>query len=137
MSLFLDTNVVVYAFDRSEPAKQQVALEIFESVQRLVVSTQVLLETWWVLTRKLPTPMQEDDAAQVINELARLPVVQADSALVVRAINTSRRRQLAVWDAMILEAARSAACETVLTEDLQHGMTFGDVTIENPFLEGE
>ncbi len=136
MSLFLDTNVVVYAFDRSEPAKQQMALEIFESVHRLVVSTQVLLETWWVLTRKLPTPMREDDASRVINELARLPVVQTDSALVVRAINTSRRWQLAVWDAMILEAARSAACEGVLTEDLQHGMNYEGVTIENPFLEG-
>jgi predicted nucleic acid-binding protein len=35
---------------------------------------------------------------------------------------------------MILEAARSAGCTTVLTEDLQHGMDFDGVIIENPFL---
>ena len=46
MSVFLDTNVIVYAFDGAEPAKQRVAIEILEAGDRLVVSTQVLLETW-------------------------------------------------------------------------------------------
>ena len=50
MSVFLDTNVVVYAFDRADPAKQRIAIEVFEGKERLVVSSQVLLESWWVLT---------------------------------------------------------------------------------------
>ena len=136
MSLFLDTNVVAYAFDRSEPMKQQRALTILEAEHRLVVSTQVLLETWWVLTRRLAPPMPEDDAEIVLDELSKLPVVQADTSLVMRAVQSSRRWQLALWDAMILEAARSAGCEKVLTEDLQHGMDFAGVVVENPFLGG-
>jgi predicted nucleic acid-binding protein len=53
--------------------------------------------------------------------------------MVRRAIDTSRRFRIAVWDAMILEAARSAGSDRVLTEDLQAGQDFDGVTVENPF----
>ena len=100
---------------------------------RLVVSTQVLLETWWVLTRKLATPLEEDDASEVIDQLSALPVVSTDPELVRRAIETGRRFDLAVWDALIIEAARTSGCSRVLSEDLQSGQDFGGVFVENPF----
>jgi predicted nucleic acid-binding protein len=133
MSAFVDTNVVVYAFDSGEPEKQHVALEVLESGRRLVVSTQVLLETWWVLTRRLERPLSEDVAAEVIDELCRLPVVATDAELVRRAIQTGRRFGLAVWDALIVEAARSSGCDRILTEDLQTGQDLDGVVVENPF----
>ena len=133
MSDFLDTNVVVYAFDTADPEKQRVAIDVLESGRRLVVSTQVLLETWWVLTRRLGRPLSEDAASEVIDELRRLPVVGTDADLVRRAITTSRRWQLAVWDALIVEAARSSGCDRILTEDLQAGGDFDGVTVVNPF----
>jgi predicted nucleic acid-binding protein len=133
MSAFLDTNVVVYAFDRSEQAKRAVAIEILDSEQRLVISTQVLLECWWVLTRRLDPPLSGDDAQAVIDGLTRLPVVATDPELVQRGIRTARRTGIAIWDAMIVEAARSAGCDRVLSEDLQHGHDFGGVTVDNPF----
>ena len=133
MSVFLDTNVVVYAFDGAEPAKQQVAIEISEAGDRLVVSTQVLLEAWWVLTRKLETPLNEDSASKVIDELSALPVVATDPVLVRRAIDTGRRFHIAVWDALIIEAARTGGCRRILSEDLNSGQDFDGVTVENPF----
>ena len=133
MSVFLDTNVIVYAFDGAEPAKQRVAIEILEAGDRLVVSTQVLLETWWVLTRKLETPLDDDSASKVIEELSALPVVATDPELVRRAIDTGRRFQVAVWDALIIEAARTAGCRRVLSEDLNFGQDFDGVMVENPF----
>jgi len=133
MSDFLDTNVVVYAFDTADRVKQRAAIDVLESGRRLVVSTQVLLEAWWVLTRRLERPLSEDAAGEVIDELCRLPVVSTDADLVRRAITTSRRCQLAVWDALIVEAARSSGCDRILTEDLQAGQDFDGVTIENPF----
>ena len=133
MSDFLDTNVVVYAFDTADPEKQRVAVDVLESGRRLVVSTQVLAETWWVLTRRLERPLSEDAAAEVIDELCRLPVVGTDTDLVRRAITTSRRRQLAVWDALIVEAARSSGCDRILSEDFQAGQDFDGVTVVNPF----
>jgi len=133
MSVFLDTNVVVYAFDRADPAKQRVAIEILEAGNRLVVSTQVLLEAWWVLTRRLAVPLDEDSASKVISELSALPVVSTDPELVRKAIEAGRRFKVAVWDALIIEAARAAGCRRVLSEDLQLGQDFDGVVVENPF----
>jgi predicted nucleic acid-binding protein len=130
---FLDTNVVVYAFDQAAPEKREKAIRILESGDRLVVSTQVLLESWWVLTRKLGVPLTESEAAEVIEQLCLLPVVATDSELVLRAIQTSTRAQLALWDALIVEAARTAGCEEILTEDLQHGQDFGGIVVVDPF----
>jgi predicted nucleic acid-binding protein len=133
MSVFLDTNIVVYAFDGADPAKQRIAIEVLETGDRLVVSTQVLLETWWVLTRRLAEPLDEDHASEVIDELCALPVVSTDPELVRRAVETSRRFEIAVWDALIIEAARVAGCRRVLSEDLQSGQDFAGVVVENPF----
>lgn len=133
MSDFLDTNVVVYAFDSADPEKQRAAIDVLESGRRLVVSTQVLVESWWVLTRRLERPLSEEAASEVIDELCRLPVVSTDADLVRRAITTSRRWQIAVWDALIVEAARSSGCDRILTEDLQDGQDFDGVGVVNPF----
>jgi len=99
-----------------------------------VLSTQVLLETWWVLTRRLTEPLEKGEASEVIDRLSELPVVSTDPQLVLQAIATSRRFEIAVWDALIIEAARAAGCNRVLSEDLQTGQDFGGVTIENPFV---
>lgn len=133
MSVFLDTNVVVYAFDGADPDKQRIAIELLEAGDRLIVSTQVLLEAWWVLTRRLAVPLDEDHASKVIDELCALPVVSTDPELVRRAIETSRRFSIAVWDGLIIEAARAAGCRRVLSEDLQSGQDFDGVAVENPF----
>ncbi|MDH3814872.1 MAG: PIN domain-containing protein [Acidobacteriota bacterium] len=134
MSVFVDTNVVVYAFDRADANKQRIAIELLEGSERLVLSTQVLLETWWVLTRRLTEPLEKGEASEVIDRLSELPVVSTDPQLVLQAIATSRRFEIAVWDALIIEAARAAGCNRVLSEDLQTGQDFGGVTIENPFV---
>ena len=133
MSVFLDTNIVVYAFDGADPAKQRIAIEVLETGDRLVVSTQVLLETWWVLTRRLAEPLDEDHASKIIDELCALPVVSTDPELVRRAIETSRRFTVAGWDALIIEAARASGCRRVLSEDLQSRQDFEGVVVENPF----
>jgi len=133
MSLFLDTNVVVYAFDNADPAKQRIAIEVVEGSDRLVVSTQVLLESWWVLTRRLAEPLDENQASDVIDQLCTLPVVSTDPQLVQQAIQTGLRFDIAVWDALIIEAARAAGCRRVLSEDLQTTQDFDGVVVENPF----
>ena len=133
MNTFLDTNVVVYAFDRANPEKQAKAIAILEGEDRIVVSTQVLLEAYWVLTRRLAEPLSDDDASTVIDTLTQLPVVNTDPELVRRAIRTSRKAGVAIWDAMIIEAARSAGCGRVLSEDLQDGRDFDGVVLNNPF----
>jgi predicted nucleic acid-binding protein len=84
-----------------------------------------------VLTRKLR--LSDDTASEIVAQLGRLPVVSTDRQLASDAILLSRTGQLAIWAALIVEAARAAGCERVLSEDLQHGQDFGGVLIENPF----
>jgi predicted nucleic acid-binding protein len=78
-------------------------------------------------TRRQPT------ARKVIDELCALPMVSTDPELVRRAIETSRRFSIAVWDALIIEEARASGCRRVLSEDLQSGQDFEGVVVENPF----
>lgn len=136
--VFLDTNVVVYAFDRDAGARRDRAIAVLASAQAgsHVVSAQVLQEFYNAVTRKLARPLPGPDAEAAVRVLARLTVVPADAALVLAALELRRRFQLALWDALIVQAALDGGCDRLLTEDLQAGMRFGDLVVENPFGEG-
>jgi predicted nucleic acid-binding protein len=131
---FVDTNVFVYAADASEPGKQKRAKEVLLATPGIVISTQVVNEFYVVATRKLKPPVPEDTAAKVAEGMVRYTCVPIDADLVLRAIRAGRRWQLSHWDALVIEAARQAACERVLSEDLADGSAFDGVRIENPFV---
>ena len=134
MSAFLDTNILVYAIDRSEPAKRTIARELLaRRAEELVVSAQVLSELYAVITRKFRESITPEQAATFVDHISNLPVVAIDAELVREAIALSRDVQLSYWDGLILAAARVAGCDVVLTEDLSHGSTIAGVRIENPF----
>lgn len=131
---FVDTNVFVYAFDDADPGKRDRARKLLSDPPApLVTSAQVLGEFYVVVTRKLSEPVSEAQAAAAIDGLLRLPVVPIDGDLARAAVVTSREAQLSYWDALIVEAAASAGCERLLTEDLAGGATIRSVLIENPF----
>jgi predicted nucleic acid-binding protein len=100
---------------------------------QLVVSTQVLSEFYWTVTRKLDPPLSADVAAEATRRLGALRVVSVDRDLVLSAIDSAAQNRLALWDALIVVAAVRAACDTLLTEDLNHGQEIRGVRIENPF----
>ena len=133
--IFVDTNVWVYAVDAADPAKRERALEATAPAagRDLVVSTQVLSEFFAVVTRKLAVPVTVDDAEAMVRQLAALPVVAIDSAVVVSAITASRTWQISIWDALIIRAAEVAGCRRMLSEDLADGVMYGSVRVENPF----
>ncbi len=131
--VFLDTNILAYDLDGGSPAKQQRVREaLARADHEFVVSTQVLLELYVVVTRKLRPAIPASAAAEVISSLCRLPVVGTDAELVQRAIALSVRHQLSVWDALIVTAAREAGCEELWTEDLATGSQLRGVRIVNP-----
>jgi predicted nucleic acid-binding protein len=134
VSVFVDTNVFVYAYDRSAGAKRETAARIIaERTAELVVSTQVLAEFYWVTTRRLDPPLDPTAARQAAGHLAVLPVVPTDAALVLRAIDTSRSQGISMWDALIVEAAVSGGCDQLLTEDMNTGQIIRGVRLVNPF----
>ena len=132
---FLDTNVVVYAFDDDAPLKKHKALRILEEARASthVLSPQGLQEFFNAVTRKLARPVRAEDAESAVHLLAKLTIVPADRDLVISAIRTHRHHQLSLWDALIVQAAIVGGCDRLLTEDMQDGRRLGNLVIENPF----
>lgn len=131
---FIDTNVLVYAFDASEPAKRARAVALLEDeALDIVLSAQVLNEFYWTVTRKLTPTVPADVAQEVVRELALGRVVPIDANLAEEAIALSRRHRLSLWDAGIVVAAQRSGCRELLTEDLTNGQAFGPVTVRDPF----
>lgn len=132
---FLDTNVLIYYFDRGEPAKRSVARELVDDEMlsgRAVVSTQVLQE-FFVNVVKLNKPMSLDDAEAAVRAYATTTVVQLDTDLVLAAIQRHRSDMISLWDALIVEAALVGGASRLYSEDLRHGREIGGMRIENPF----
>lgn len=133
--VFLDTNVLVYQYDARYPAKRLRADQVLRgfAAGHTVISSQVLGEFYWTVTRKLPDPLPAADAADAVERLAAGTVVPITAPLVADAITIGERWQVAYWDALILAAARAGGCDRVLTEDMSHGAELAGVRIDNPF----
>jgi len=137
VAAFVDTNILLFATSTvdDEAAKASAARGILAR-DDLVLSAQVLQEFYVQATRPTrPDPLAHDTAVNLIESWLRFRVVETTVQLVLDALSTARRWQISYWDAAIVEAARSGGCSTLLTEDLQTGMNFAGVVIENPFAE--
>jgi predicted nucleic acid-binding protein len=136
---FFDTNMLVYLFDNRDPEKKIRAQQVFaqESERgRAVLSTQVLQEFYWAVTRKLASPLPEEVAEERVRDFCELPLVRVDAPMILAAIARSRSQSFTFWDALIVEAALRVGAGHLLTEDLQHGQRIGGLVVENPFREG-
>ncbi|MYF28742.1 MAG: PIN domain-containing protein [Gammaproteobacteria bacterium] len=134
--VFVDTNVLVYRHDSTDPAKQSRADEwlstlVHERAAR--VSYQVLQELFVTLTRKVQPPTADPEAREIVRDLASWQPIAIDLAIMERAWVNQQRYLLSWWDALIVAAAQSSGCIALLTEDLQHGQALGDVRVVNPF----
>ena len=129
---FVDTNVLAYAYDAAETAKQPLARETLERLwgaRNGVLSTQVLQEFYNVATRRLDPPMSRDEAREIMDLYTTWPVVLLEPALILAATHIEEEHQVSLWDALVLEAARVAGAERLLTEDLQHGQVIAGVRV--------
>jgi predicted nucleic acid-binding protein len=135
--IFVDTNVLVYAYDRSEPQKQRRALEVLDrlAVSRVgVISTQVLAEFFVAVTRKIGTPLSVSEAyARVKNYLQAWTVLDLTGMIVLEATRGVREHQFNFWDAQIWAAARLNQIPVVFSEDFNVGAVTEGVHFVNPF----
>lgn len=132
---FVDTNVLLYAVSTApdEKDKKTRALAILDDSD-LALSIQVLQEFYVQSTRPTrPQRLAHAEAVALIESWLRFRTEELTTTLLRNALATKERWQLSFWDAAIVEAARAAGCPVLLTEDLQHGMDFAGVVVENPF----
>ena len=134
---FLDTNVFVYSFDRDSTAKARRAIQLIHeavSTRKGMVSYQVVQEFFNVALRRFSQPMTVAEAEQYLATVFRpLMAVHSSQALLSEGLRLKGNHGLSWYDALIVAAAMEAGCKVLYSEDLQSGMRFGDLRIENPF----
>lgn len=134
-TVFVDTNVLIYARDDANPAKRQRALAWMDALwagSNGRLSFQVLQEYFAKLTQKKPD-LRDRVRADIRDLLAWQPVI-VNAAVLDRAWKIQDRYRLSFWDSLIVAAARAASCRWLLTEDLQPDQPLDGVTVVNPFL---
>jgi len=134
--LFVDTNVLVYAYDETAAEKHEQAKEIVRDLwenRNGVLSMQVLQEFFITVTRKIPKPADIDTAADIVRDYLQWRVVILRGQSILSAIDIQRRHLISFWDALILQAAVEGDAACLLTEDLSHGANLCGVEISNPF----
>jgi predicted nucleic acid-binding protein len=137
--VFLDTNIFIYSIDASpeQKNKRDIARQIVREQIRNdsgVVSIQVLQEFYQVSTHKIQVPLSTEEALEYLHYITILETMTADFNMVVAAIRLHQKYSLSFWDALILQAAKTAGCSLVLSEDLQDGFRLDDLTVKNPFV---
>ena len=135
---FLDTNIFVYSFDQSAPAKARVAAQLIRealTTKKGVISYQVVQEFFNVALRRFSQPMRGAEAEQYLGTvLHQMLSVHSSTALFAEALHFHGQRSLSWYDSLILGAAVQANCNVLFSEDFQHGQKFGSLQIRNPFL---
>ncbi len=133
---FLDSNVLVYAFDHAAGDKSALArrhvVDLWQKGSGCL-SIQVLQEFFVSVTAKISKPLSPPEARREIAYLSRWRVHRPWPSDVLSAIDLRERLHISFWDAMILQSARSLGCRILWTEDLNHGQTYEGVTVRNPF----
>jgi predicted nucleic acid-binding protein len=134
---FVDANVFIYAIDRTEPLKMEVALALIGrlwSEQRACTSVQAINEFYSVVTRKLSHVVAREEASAQMEELLEWNPLPVDSRLLRQARGIESRYKLDWWDCLIVAAASAQGCTVLYSEDLQHGAVYDCVKVVNPFI---
>lgn len=131
---FLDTNILLYAYDLDAPKKRSVALAIIEQAWlqpgRTAISVQVLQEFHVNFVRRGRTAAE---AASLIADFSLWPIIDNTLPVFRLGLSLQTRWQLSLWDAMILAAAQTSGARELITEDLNHGQDYDGVRVLNPF----
>lgn len=135
---FLDTNIFVYSFDPVEPRKAQIA----ESLVTRGVTSGLGVISYQVVQEFLNVGLRQFKATMTVTELENyffrilLPMMKIPSSteLFLEALRLQNGHRVGWYDSLIVAGAMQGKCETLYSEDLQHGQRFGELTVQNPFL---
>ena len=129
---FLDTNILLYAASTAaaEQTKRDVARELLAR-DGGGFSVQVLAEFFVNATSKFKLP--EDAVVRILESLDSYPVLPVTEAVFWSALAIRRRYGISYWDSAIIAAAIELRCDTLYSEDLNHGQVCEGLRVVNPF----
>lgn len=132
---FVDTNILVYAHDRSAGAKHERARSLVERLwasREGVLSTQVLQELAVNVRRKAARPLSPEETRDLVADYLSWEIIVNTGDSVVEALELESRYRISFWDAMIVHAAQVAGAGVLYSEDLSDGQVYGSVRVVNP-----
>ena len=135
VSAFFDTNIFVYAVSEApeDAAKRRLALTLIEDCE-IHLSIQVVQEFLHTCLRKSRIGLNSSALVQSARWLLTFDFQIPDAASVMKTLEIQKTFGISYWDAAIVVAAAELGCDTLYTEDLNHGQTYNDVRVVNPFL---
>ena len=120
----IDTNILIYAYDESEPEKKAKCKEIVERIltgkARAAVSNQVLAELYNGLTGKIEFPLKKEDAFIIVESFLKsgnMIKINYDSQTVAKAIAASIKYKMHFWDALIAATMLENQLFKIFTEN--------------------
>jgi predicted nucleic acid-binding protein len=134
---FVDTNILVYAHDSATGHKHLKANQLVRQLWKsgtAVLSTQVLQELCVNLQRKCAKVPSNEEIRSILKDYSGWLVVTHSAVSIIEAFEMQLRWKLSFWDALILQAAESAGCDVVFSEDFEPNRRFGNLRIVNPLL---
>ena len=135
--VFVDTNLLVYAYDRSAGQKRERARSLLDrlwSDSCGCLSVQVLQEFYVAITQKVQKPLTHQAGADIVRDLTYWRLHAPVGEDILGAIDLQRRHKVSFWDAMILWSAKQLDCTIVWSEDFSPERTYDGVLVQNPFL---
>jgi len=137
---FVDTNILMYAHDRSAGAKHERARTVVEELWRArsgIVSTQVLQELCINLRRKAGRPIDLEKVREIVTDYLAWNVYVNTGESVLDALRIEERYQVSFWDALVLHAAEASGAAVLFSEDLSDGQMYGTVRVVNPLASAQ
>lgn len=132
----VDTNILIYVYDQTEPRKQALAEEVYDRLilsGQGVISTQIMAEFFNAATRRLTDRMPPEEAYRRLELYERAwNVVAITPPIVLEAARGAVDHQLNFWDALIWATAKLNQIPVILSEDFRSGASLEGVRFINP-----
>jgi predicted nucleic acid-binding protein len=135
--VFVDTNIIVYAYDVSAGEKHRKAVEIMKDIWSTgfgIISSQVLQEFFVNVTRKIAKPLNVLTAKEIVKDLLKWKTVSINGEIILEAIDIHNEHKYSFWDSAIIAAAIEGGAGVLLSEDLSDKQLIKGLVIKNPFI---
>jgi len=134
---FVDTNILVYSRDSSEPDKQIQAKQWLTHLWQQEsgrISAQIMNEYYVTVTQKLKPGLSKEQARSDLRALAVWQPLEISTQLIESAWEVQDQFTYSWWDSLVIASALFLDCQYLLSEDMQHNQQLGKLTIINPFI---
>ena len=140
VSIFLDTNILIYSYDRVNQEKHKISVDLISQLilkesEDIVISSQVVNEFIVVITGKVKYPLPIDEVERILKRFKENFKIKTLKLLdCEKAISIFKKYKFSYWDSLIVASAIHANCSTLYTEDIQdEQIVEGNLSVVNPF----